>query len=147
MAQVDAVSSSPVAKALFLASSDHTPGNFTPTAPDGLNHHGEERDALGGALGAGILMAALQVLVPAGNSVSESGVSVQPQAKATGDGKVPSGGRAQPPPRNIHVSRAPRSRSGVLLAAGSQATGFASGAVGFRNPGLLTTQSVTYSCT
>ena len=63
-----------------------TPGHFTPTAPDGLNHHGEERDALGGALGAGILMAALQVLIPAGNSINDSGVSVQPQAEATGDG-------------------------------------------------------------
>ena len=62
-----------------------------------------------------VLVAGLEVLVSAGHTVGVGGVSVQAKAKAAGDGKIPGGGRAQPPPRDVHVSRASRSGSGVLL--------------------------------
>jgi hypothetical protein len=93
----------------------NAPGHFTPTAPDSLNDHGDERDALGQAFRTRILVAGFEILVPTGDTVRVGSISVQAQAEATGDREIPSGRRAKPPPRDVHVSRTPRPWPGVML--------------------------------
>ena len=60
-------------------------------------------------------MVGLDVLISAGNTIRVGGVSVQAKAGATADSKNLGGTRAQAPPRDVHISRASRSRPGVLL--------------------------------
>ena len=93
----------------------NAPGHFTPTAPDSLNDHGDERDALGQAFRTRFLVAGFEILVPTGDTVRIGSISVQAQAEATGDREIPSGRRAKPPPRDVHVSRTPRPWPGVML--------------------------------
>ena len=93
----------------------NAPGHFTPTAPDSLNDHRDERDALGKAFRTRVLVAGFEVFVPTGDTVRVGSSSVQAQAEATGDSEIPSGWRAQPPPRDVHVSRTPRPWPGVML--------------------------------
>ena len=58
------------------------------------------------AISARVLVMALEVLVPTSDPIRVGSGSMQTKPQATGDGKVPSGRRAQPPPRDEHVSRA-----------------------------------------
>ena len=93
------------------------PGHFTPAAADGLHDHGDESNALRLALGTGIVVAALEVLIAVHDAawVVDS-LCWQVHAEPRRDSEVPGGWRAQPPPRHIHVSRATRTGVAILLA-------------------------------
>ena len=91
----------------------HTPGHFAPTAPDGLDDHRDKKNALGKAFSARIFVAGFEIfdlfITPSGLATS---------AEATGDSKTTNGKQSEPPPRSVHVSRAPRPRPGIMLAEG-----------------------------
>ena len=115
MAQVDSVSSSPVAKAEFLASSDQTHLAILPQAPPtasttiGMNVMPWARHSARVSWWLDLRSSYLLV-IPSGLAASAC-----KQAEATGDGEIPGGWRAQPPPGDVHVSRTPGTRPGVVL--------------------------------
>ena len=68
----------------------------------------EETNPLGKALVSCILVAAFVVFVVSKHSFRVADRLVDNfQPQAAGDGKIPGGWGASPPPRNVHVSRAP----------------------------------------
>ena len=92
----------------------NTPGHFAPTTTNSLHHHGDESDTLALTLRFGVLMTAFEVRTCSIGIPSRVRDDVQPEP--TGDGEIPGGRGASPPPWDVHVSRAPGARVGVVLA-------------------------------
>ena len=100
MAQVSSVASSPEAKTYFLASSDHTHLAILPQLPPTAS-----ANALDPAVSSGVVVTAFVILVPSSHTVRVAhDFHRQVEAMATGDSKVTSGRRAQPPPWDVDVS-------------------------------------------
>ena len=113
MAQSLSVASPPEAKAQVLASSDQTHLAILPQPPPTASM----------IIGMNVMpwashwvrVSLFQVLVAFQNAAGVTHrVSWQVSAQPRRDGEVPGGGRAQPPPRDIHVGRA--TGTTVLLA-------------------------------
>jgi len=95
----------------------NTPGHFAPTTTNSLHHHRDESDTLALTLRFGVLMTAFEVLVLRTCSIGiRSRVRDDVQPEPTGDSEIPGGRGASPPPWDVHVSRAPGARVGVVLA-------------------------------
>ena len=64
----------------------------------------------------GVLVVALEILILSEDQVRVlHSVDESVEPGATGDGKIPGGSGASPPPGNVHIRRAPETRIRVAL--------------------------------
>ncbi len=95
-------------------------GHFAPASADGFHDHRDEGDSLGLTLCASVLVAALEILIfSQGRIRIPNRVRDGVQPKTAGDGEIPSGWGASPPPGNVDVSWATVAGVGVIFAGGA----------------------------
>ena len=106
----------------------NAPGHSAPASADGFHDHRDEGDSLGLTLCVSVLVAALEILISSQGSIRiPNRVSDRVQPKTAGDGEIPGGWGASPPPGNVDVSWATVAGVGVIFTGG--------GAVFIQRPG------------